>query len=174
MIRGLIMCSVIAAASMASAPVCADEATTGQASALDNPLAARPLAELAVTRDRPLFTPSRRPPAPPVVARIAPPPPPAPPELALFGTLVDGEAASAIVRKGSEKPIRVHVGDAVDGWAVTEIDERRVVLALGERSATFTMFNTDRTATPGAAIRYHLPTPQVAVNAQGVLRRVRP
>src|SRR5579862_8527183 len=42
-----------------------------------NPLWAIPLSALAATRNRPLFTPSRRPPAPAVAA--APPPPPRPP-----------------------------------------------------------------------------------------------
>src|SRR5580693_1150799 len=60
-----------------------------------NPLWAIPLSALAATRTRPLFTPSRRPPAP-VVANVprpaprpapAPPPPPVPehPNLTLVG-----------------------------------------------------------------------------------------
>lgn len=175
MIRGLTVYAVIAAAGLAGAPVCAEEAAPAQSSTLDNPLATRSLAEFGATRDRPLFTSSRRPPAPPAVARRAPPPPPpAPPELALYGTLLDSDGASAIVRTGSDKPVHVRVGDEVDGWAVTEIAERQIVLALGGRSARFAMFNGGRSATPGSLVNFHLPPPLVAVNAQGVLRRVRP
>jgi hypothetical protein len=174
MARGFTAYAVIVAAGLAGAPVCAEEAAPAQSFALDNPQAAHPLAELAATRDRPLFTPSRRPPAPPVVARVAapPPPPPSPPDIALYGTLVDRDGASAIVRKGSEKPIHVRVGDQVDGWAVTEIGERQIVLALDERSATFAMFNGGHAGAPGAVVNFRLPTPVVATNAQG--RRVRP
>src|SRR5262245_14595761 len=63
-----------------------------------NPLWAVPVKTLSVTQERPIFTPSRRPPAPPVLAaavtRPAPPPPkptePAHPPLWLVGA-VSGE-----------------------------------------------------------------------------------
>src|SRR5579862_2921660 len=71
-----------------------------------NPLWAIPLSALSATRNRPLFTPSRRPPAPivasaPVVApvRPTPQPPPAVPEhpnLVLVGT-VAAESESVAV-----------------------------------------------------------------------------
>ena len=174
MIRHIAAYAAIALVSAAAFAVHADEVAPAPTGALDNPLAAHPLAELAATRDRPLFTASRRPPAPPAVARVAPPPPPPPPpELALFGTLVDSDGASAIVRKGSDKPIAVRLGEELDGWAVTEIGDRQIVLALGDRSATFTMFNGGGRTARGAVVNYR-PPPLVAVNAQGVLRRVRP
>src|SRR5260370_6901414 len=52
-----------------------------EGAALPSPLAAQPLDRLSATRERPLFSPTRRPPPPPppVVAAPAPPPPPPPP-----------------------------------------------------------------------------------------------
>src|ERR1019366_4651011 len=63
---------------------------------MGNPLWAIPLGSLSITRDRPLFTPSRRPPAPAVVAapRVVPPKvvirpaEPEHPNLTLIGTVV--------------------------------------------------------------------------------------
>ena len=43
-----------------------------------NPLWAIPIKDLSETRDRPIFTPSRRPPPPPVVEKPYTPPPPPP------------------------------------------------------------------------------------------------
>src|SRR5215470_15163985 len=66
---------------------------------LNNPLAAMPLDRLSETRERPLFTPSRRKPPPEVAAEPpepSPPPPPAPPKLALYGIIQDEAGARAI------------------------------------------------------------------------------
>jgi general secretion pathway protein N len=92
--------------------------TTGT---LANPLEAQPLDRLSVTRERPLFSPTRRPTPPP------PPPPaesapvavlPQPPNVQLFGIVVDDEGARAIVRSGTEKVDRVQIGDDIGGWKV--------------------------------------------------------
>jgi hypothetical protein len=112
--------------------------------ALLSPLAAQPLDRLSATRERPLFSPTRRPPPPPppVVAAPEPPPsPPPPPNVALFGIVMDGDEAHAIVRAGpSDKIMRVGVGDDIGGWKVAQIEERRLVLSLDGRTATFMMF----------------------------------
>ncbi len=117
-------------------------------SATANPVAAQPLDTLAATRERPLFSPTRRPvPPPPVVARVdppppPPPPPPEPPSLSLFGIVVDGEGARAVVRaSSSDKVVRLRIGDEIGGWQVTQIERQRLVVSLNERSATFTLFN---------------------------------
>jgi general secretion pathway protein N len=113
---------------------------------LANPLQAQSLDRLSVSRDRPLFSPSRRPPAPP------PPPverapeaaaPPPPPDVTLFGVVVDGEGAHAIIRLGTGKMERVHFGDEVAGWKVSQIEGHRLVLSLDGRLATFTMFSRE-------------------------------
>jgi general secretion pathway protein N len=117
--------------------------TTGT---LANPLEAQPLDRLSATRERPLFSPTRRPTPPP------PPPPaeaapvavvPQPPNVQLFGIVVDDEGARAIVRSGTEKVDRVQIGDDIGGWKVSQIEGRRLVLSLDGRLATFTLFSND-------------------------------
>jgi len=107
-------------------------------------LAAQPLDRLSATRERPLFSPTRRPPPPPppvVVAPEPPPPPPPPPDVALFGIVMDGDEAHAVVRAGpAAKIMRVRVGDDIGGWKVAQIDGRRLILSLDDRIATFLMF----------------------------------
>jgi hypothetical protein len=106
-----------------------------------SPLAAQPLDRFSATRDRPLFSPTRRPPAPPVIV-AAPPPPPPPPNVALLGVVMDGEQAHAVVRTGpTEKVLRVSIGDDIGGWKVGQIEQRKLVLLLNGRTATFTMFS---------------------------------
>ena len=123
--------------------------------ALPSPLAEQPLESLSATREHPLFSPTRRPPPPPpaVVAAPEPPPlPPSPPDVALFGIVTDGDDVRAVVRAGSaDKITRVRIGDDIGGWKVAQIADRRLVLALGGRIATFTMFagNSAR-ATPAS------------------------
>jgi hypothetical protein len=167
------ICALVVAAMLSAAPVRADDAAVSaeHGTALDNPLAARPLDDFAATRDRPLFTPSRRPFVAPAVARAEapPPPPPPPPELTFFGTLVDADGASAIVRGGpSEKPVHVHVGDMVGGWKIAKIDDRQIVLSRDERAITFTMFDSAQSPKHTASVN-RLP-PVLEVNAAGVLR----
>jgi hypothetical protein len=119
--------------------------------ALPNPLAAQPLDQLSTTLERPLFSPSRRPPAPPpppaVVVQAPPPPvpPPLPPNVVLFGVVMDGETARAVLRPGIDKKVmRAQIGDDIDGWKVAQIEARKVVLAQDGRFATFMLFNDDR------------------------------
>jgi general secretion pathway protein N len=127
----------------ASPPPLAAEGREGSA-ALPTPLAAQPLDRLSATRERPLFSPTRRPqpPSPVVAAAPAAPPPPAPPpNVALFGIVMDGEEARAVVRAGpAEKIMRVGIGDDIGGWKVAQIEGRRLVLSLNGRIATFMMF----------------------------------
>jgi len=118
---------------------------------LANPLEAQPLDRLLATRERPLFSPTRRPTPPP-----PPPPPeaapvavvPQPPNVQLFGIVVDDEGARAIVRSGTEKVDRVQIGDDIGGWKVSQIEGRRLVLSLDGRFATFTLFSTDSAQQP--------------------------
>jgi hypothetical protein len=132
---------------MISGATCAFAQPTEQpAGTLANPLEAQPLDRLSATRERPLFSPTRRPTPPP-----PPPPPeaaavavvPQPPNLQLFGIVVDDEGARAIVRSGAEKVDRVQIGDDIGGWKVSQIEGRRLVLSLDGRFATFTLFSND-------------------------------
>jgi len=121
------------------------------ADTLANPLAAQPLDRLSATRDRPLFSPTRRPTPPP------PPPPPEqpavavvaqPPNLTLVGIVVDDEGARAIIRSSATTADRVQIGDDIAGWKVAQIDGRKMVLALDGRFATFTLFSNENSEQP--------------------------
>jgi len=121
------------------------------AAAPSNPVAAQSLDQLSTILDRPLFSPTRRPPAPPPapppIVQAAEPlaPPPPPPNLVLFGVVMDGEGARAVVRAGADKKlVRAQIGDEIDGWKVSQIEGRKVVLSLDGRFATFTLFSDDR------------------------------
>ena len=143
----------------------------------DNPVAAQSLVQLSATLNRPLFSPSRHPPAPPpppppVVPVAAPPPPPPapPPNLVLFGVVIDGEGARAVVRTGAGgKLLRAQIGDDIEGWKVSQIEGRKVVLSLDGRFATFMLFSDDREKreAAGAPIAgVEQKTPQRQIQAQ--------
>jgi general secretion pathway protein N len=112
---------------------------------LANPLEAQPLDRLSATRERPLFSPTRRPtPPPPLPSEAAPiAVVPQPPNVQLFGIVMDDEGARAIVRAGTEKVDRVQIGDDIGGWKVSQIEGRRLILSLDGRFATFTLFSND-------------------------------
>jgi hypothetical protein len=134
------------------------------------PLAAQSLESLSATRDRPLFSPTRRPPPPPpppVVAEQAPPPPPPPPpDVALFGIVMDGTTARAVIRAGAAgKVTNVEIGDDVGGWKVAQIEGKKLVLALDGRLATFLMFspaNASHVASSANVAPAPAPSPQTA------------
>jgi hypothetical protein len=133
------------------APACAlaadkpPEAPVEQGTAPPSPLASEPLDRLSATRERPLFSPTRRPPPPPPPPVVHSAEPPPPPSVALFGVVMDGNEVRAIVRTGpAAGTMRVRVGDDIDGWKVAQIEGRRLVLVLDNRIATFTMFAGNR------------------------------
>ena len=113
-----------------------------------NPLAAQPLDLLSDTRDRPLFSPSRRPPPPPpppVVERAEPPPPVPPPNVVLLGVLTDENGPRVVVRSGSsDKVIRARLGEEIEGWQVAQIESRRLVLSHDARSVSFALFDRQK------------------------------
>jgi general secretion pathway protein N len=107
-----------------------------------NPLWTVPLNTLSATRDRPLFSVSRRPPfvAPPMVAppqkhEALAPPPPERPSLKLIGTIV-GRKGSLAVLQGSEADAvsRLRVGEENNGWLIRGIGLRSVVVEKGAQS----------------------------------------
>jgi general secretion pathway protein N len=132
---------------------------TESRTASENPLA-QPLDLLSDTRDRPLFSPSRRPPPPPpppVVERAEPPPPVPPPNVVLLGVVTDENGPRVMVRSGSpDKIIRARLGEEIDGWQVAQIESRRLVLSHDTRSVSFALFgrlkdSVVRDAAPAAA-----------------------
>ena len=105
-----------------------------------NPLWGIPLKQLSATRDRPIFSPSRRPPpaAVPVTAAATSLPVQAPkqqerPQLSLIGTIVSGDDGFAIfVDQTTKAPLRIRLGANYQGWMLRQIEARSVTLQKGE------------------------------------------
>jgi hypothetical protein len=169
----LLAAALAANASLAAAEIV--QATQQVApAAITNPLAPLSLDRLTATRDRPLFVPGRRrpaPPAPPTIAAAPPPPAPIePPKFVLCGTLVDDGGAWAFIRSDpAGKVVRVRVGDDVGGWRITEIAARAVVIAHDDRSVTVLMFQSLHSGTTQIA-RVHQSDRVFEVNSRGILR----
>ena len=109
-----------------------------------NPLWGIPISALDATRERPIFSASRRPPMPPVVAeRVAaapPPPKPAEPEqplLTLVGTAIGKPKNVAVVLDRTTKTlVRLHVGEAVSGWILRSVESRTMTVEKNSQTVT--------------------------------------
>ena len=123
-----------------------------------NPLWAVPLSALPVTRERPIFSASRRPPPRAVVApaqqAVAPPPPPAAPEqltLALIGAVVgDGDAIAVFLDRSNQKIVRLRQGDSHAGWLLSSVQGREVTLKKADRSEVLALQRQEPGAQAGA------------------------
>lgn len=102
-----------------------------------NPLSKISLSYLSVTRDRPLFSLSRRPPPPPNSPAPPPPPPPPPPlpskplapPLTLLGTVVSQDKRVAIFfDRSTNQPTRLEEGSQEGGWRLKSISPRSAVV----------------------------------------------
>jgi len=132
-----------------------------------NPLWAIPLGALTATRERPLFSPTRRAPAP-VVANapaVPQPPPPAPavvehPDLVLVGT-VTGEAhdLAVFVEPATHKTVRLLTGQDHKGWVLQSVAAKSVTLHKGNRSETLALPPPSATAGPTPIISGLPPAP---------------
>ncbi len=107
-----------------------------------NPLWAIPLSQLSETRDRPIFSVSRRPPAPPAEAKPvtvrAPPRPKVPerPQLSLVGTIASGEEGFGIFLDQTTKAaLRLKVGEDHQGWKLQSIRGREVTLEKDQQTS---------------------------------------
>lgn len=115
-----------------------------------NPLWAIPLTTLTATRDRPLFAPSRRPPAPvlpnaPVAAVAETPEAPRPASelrvtLILIGTVANETDGMALFTDpNSREIVRLRLGDVVAGWTLDAVRNREVTFRKGDRDDILTM-----------------------------------
>jgi hypothetical protein len=111
-----------------------------------NPLWAIPLTQLSGTRDRPIFSPSRRP--PPVVADTEPvvanPPPRKkeiqPPPLSLVGTIAsDDESFGIFIDQSTKTALRLKVGEDYQGWKLLRIRGREVTMQKDQQAAVLTL-----------------------------------
>jgi general secretion pathway protein N len=105
-----------------------------------NPLWGIPMSALTATRERPVFSATRRPPAPPPAPMpvVEAPPPPAEPEqplVALVGTATgETENVAVVMDQTSKNLVRLHVGEAISGWFLRAVDARSMTLEKGSRS----------------------------------------
>jgi general secretion pathway protein N len=117
-----------------------------------NPLWTIPLGSLTATRERPLFSPSRRPPPPVVVAKAPPPPPPPPkpaepekPQLSLVGTVLgeNWERIGLFVNPADRNAVRLRLGEDHKGWVLRAVRPRQVVLEKGQQRAVLELPQRD-------------------------------
>lgn len=112
-----------------------------------NPLWAIPLSALTATRERPLFLPSRRAPAPAVAGTpvvVAPPPPtsaePEQPPLTLIGAVAgDTEGFAVFLEQATGSVIRLKTGQDHSGWVLSSVKGREVTLEKNRRSITLAL-----------------------------------
>jgi hypothetical protein len=112
-----------------------------------NPLWAVPLDSLSAARERPLFSPSRRP--PPVSVAVPPPSAPAPsvaatppesPPWTLLGTVVGENGGMAFLIDPATRIVtKVEAGGQAGGWLVRSVEPRSVVLEKDQRAVTLEM-----------------------------------
>jgi general secretion pathway protein N len=109
-----------------------------------NPLWGVPLGRLSGTRDRPIFSPSRRPP-PVAIAEPALVAPPRkkevePPQLSLVGTIASGDEGFGIFLDQSTKTaLRLKLGENHQGWKLRAIRGPEVTMEKGELEAVLAL-----------------------------------
>lgn len=124
-----------------------------------NPLWSIPLRALTETRERPLFSPSRRPLRPIIPAApepMQPPPPlaaapaePQGPPLTLIGTVVGGrlDAGVALLLDATTNVVaRARVGESASGWRVRAVAERSIIVEKSGLSVTLALPDPRETA----------------------------
>ena len=112
-----------------------------------NPLWAMPLAQFPVTRDRPIFSPSRRPPATAVAPVVAPkvaampkPREPERPQLTLVGTIAsDEEGFGIFVDQSTKAVLRLKVGEDFRGWKLRSVQGRETALEKDQQVVTLVL-----------------------------------
>lgn len=138
-----------------------------------NPLWGVPLSVLTATRERPIFSASRRPApravvAAPVEQASAPPPPkaaePEHPPLALIGAVVgENDAIAVFLDRTNQKIVRLRQGEAHSGWVVNAILPREVTFKKADQTEVLALKGQDAAAGVPAA----RPAPGLIVPAAG-------
>ena len=110
----------------------------------DNPLWGIPLTQLPVTRDRPIFSSSRRPPPPavapaavPKVVAVPKPTEPERPHLSLLGTIVsDDEGFGIFLDQSIKVVLRLKVDEGYQGWKLRSVQGREATLEKDQQVVT--------------------------------------
>jgi hypothetical protein len=125
-----------------------------------NPLWAIPLAILSNTRERPIFSPSRRPP-PPAAASApvlrAPLPQSARverPQLSLVGTIIgDDRSFGIFVDQSSNAALRLKIGEDYQGWKLRSVQGRKATLERDQQTAILSLPQPGTGAKPQAPMQ---------------------
>jgi hypothetical protein len=122
-----------------------------------NPLWAIPLSTLSATRERPLFTPSRRPPAPaiagpppvePVAGPVAPAEPDRP-QLTLVGAVAGDSGGIAIfIDQTTNDVVRLKTGDRHSGWTLRSVKGREASFQKNSETLTLALPAPNAVAAP--------------------------
>jgi general secretion pathway protein N len=114
-----------------------------------NPLWGIPLSALSGTRDRPIFSSSRRPPALAVAPAAAPkllaaaPPKPREPErppLSLVGTIAGGDEGFGIfLDQSTRSALRLRIGEDYQGWKLRSVQGREATVEKDQQAVTLAL-----------------------------------
>jgi general secretion pathway protein N len=139
-----------------------------------NPLWGIPLRTLSATRERPLFSPSRRP-STPVIPSAPSEPPPAPaafalaplaperPQMTLVGTIVGAQARYALLQDDTTHLVdRVREGDTEGGWFIRTVLARSIVVEKGPQSVTLDLPDPSAAASTDDSQSDAAPAPRPA------------
>jgi hypothetical protein len=158
---------------------CAVGAQSPPASAPGRSFALPPLEELQATRERPLFSPRRRPDevAGETETSLVEESPDALP-FELTGVVMGADMAVAILRnRDTQETVHLRQGEALDAWSLEEIAARHVVLRQEDRQVRLELFlpkpegsaTSDPTGLPPRAVRQNpanLQIPQTRRSSQ--------
>jgi general secretion pathway protein N len=131
-----------------------------------NPLWAIPLDSLAATRERPLFSVSRRPPPGPVAVAApidAPPPPPPPsepenPQMTLVGVVHGADEDIGIfVNQMDQSVLRLRLGQEDHGWTVHSVDVRAATLEKDSQQVKLELPSRNVTPPAGPELAANVP-----------------
>src|SRR5215475_10941255 len=126
--------------------------SVGVTRSVGNVVLAVPLSKLSATRDRPIFSPSRRPPPPPAMMPViakpverAKPAEPENPPLVLVGTVVGEDSAIAVlVEQATENVVKLRLNESHQGWTLRSIQGREATFQNDRKSSVLAL------APPGA------------------------
>ena len=130
------------------------ERASPAAAPVGNPLWAVPLSTLSQTRERPIFTPSRRPPAPAVAGAppaepvVLPAASPERPRITLIGAVVGETEAIAIFLDPARQAFRLRTGQDYGGWVLNSVKGREAILQKDDESWVFVLPAANAAAKP--------------------------
>lgn len=107
-----------------------------------NPLWGVPLSDLSATRDRPIFSPSRRPLAEKasdlrLASQNTKPAEPERPQLSLLGTIAgDKEGFGIFADHSTNAVFRLKIGEGRYGWILRTVSTREILMEKGKQRAT--------------------------------------